>query len=81
VDGRHPAGWLVIQKSDGFLQGEELGLPLERFRIEASELNRDDLREVAPISEEPDVVPAKVRQFEEEFQRAKEKARQSRKPS
>jgi hypothetical protein len=79
VIGRHPAGWLVVQKSDGFLQGEELSLPLERFRIEASELSRDDLRDVAPISEEPEVVPAQVRQFEEEFQRAKEKTRQGRK--
>jgi hypothetical protein len=60
--------------SEGFHQGRELGLPLIHFRIEASELNRDDLKTVTPISQEPAVVPADVREFHEEFERARQKA-------
>ncbi len=76
VVGRDFAGWLIVKMSEGFHSGREMNQPLHLVRIEASELKRDDLSGIPPVTDEPPVVPGQIREFQEEFERARQKAMQ-----
>jgi hypothetical protein len=76
VVGRGLTGWVVVRLSEGLPQGPEIPFPLDQLRIEASELNREDLRDVPPIADTPGEVPREIREFRERVQRAREKAGQ-----
>jgi hypothetical protein len=53
VAGRNPGDWLVARLKTGFIKGQVTTQPLDNFRIEESEFDRADLKDVATLSNEP----------------------------
>jgi len=76
VVGRNPGDWLVVRRSNEAAPVREVTLPLVHFRIEESELNRDDLQDIPAVSDEPPALPADFREFQEKFERMRAKAGQ-----